>query len=380
MDEPSLIKRDPDRTLPSATHRRRFQNSRRQERIRFDAFVRSLYMPKSEEELRHKIVRELMNFVPGQNAFVNSFHIKKHAIYPILPTHAFSRGFVVVAKNFIHEHPTFRDIEKRPRFQERLISDFVTPAQWHHTSLYNEGYRKEGFNDQIGVSVCRSGPLCTGVAVLRDKWGFSMKDRQRMSTLAPHFDQALSNVRAFEKLQLSLEQSQAQLNASLHGTIWLDQRFHVLAINQRASAWWLEFFPHDQVTSRLPKVLQEWLERCTKTGNPDVESTPKSFVRYLPGARLLVRWICRPEQKSLLLVLERRSLKPTLEDLRPLGLTRRESEVLLWVAQGKTNGEIARILGGSPRTIDKHVQNLLTKLNLENRAGAILLVADLSHG
>jgi DNA-binding CsgD family transcriptional regulator len=76
-------------------------------------------------------------------------------------------------------------------------------------------------------------------------------------------------------------------------------------------------------------------------------------------------------------VLERKIFRPVLEDLRPLGLTTRESEVLLWVAQGKANHEIASILGGSRRTIDKHVQNLLLKLKLENRASAVLLVADL---
>jgi DNA-binding CsgD family transcriptional regulator len=50
-----------------------------------------------------------------------------------------------------------------------------------------------------------------------------------------------------------------------------------------------------------------------------------------------------------------------LEDIRYLGPTERESEVLLWLAQGKTNEEISRILGGSRRTIDKHVQNLIAR-------------------
>jgi DNA-binding CsgD family transcriptional regulator len=62
-----------------------------------------------------------------------------------------------------------------------------------------------------------------------------------------------------------------------------------------------------------------------------------------------------------------------------LGLTSRETEVLLWIAQGKTNAEIAQILGGSRRTMDKHVQNILAKLSLENRASVILLVANLLH-
>ena len=52
------------------------------------------------------------------------------------------------------------------------------------------------------------------------------------------------------------------------------------------------------------------------------------------------------------------------------GLTRRQTEVLGWVAQGKTNDEIATILGNSVRTIEGHVDSLLEKLNVENRVAA----------
>jgi DNA-binding CsgD family transcriptional regulator len=52
-------------------------------------------------------------------------------------------------------------------------------------------------------------------------------------------------------------------------------------------------------------------------------------------------------------------------------LSAREGEVLRWMVEGKRNGEIATILGASPRTVEKHVAVILTKLNVENRASAI---------
>jgi DNA-binding CsgD family transcriptional regulator len=52
-------------------------------------------------------------------------------------------------------------------------------------------------------------------------------------------------------------------------------------------------------------------------------------------------------------------------------LSAREDEVLRWMVEGKRNGEIATILGASPRTVEKHVTEILTKLDVENRAGAI---------
>lgn len=53
-----------------------------------------------------------------------------------------------------------------------------------------------------------------------------------------------------------------------------------------------------------------------------------------------------------------------------LGITRREAEVLLWVAQGKSNKQIADVLSVSPRTINKHLEQLFPKINVDNRAGA----------
>jgi DNA-binding NarL/FixJ family response regulator len=68
------------------------------------------------------------------------------------------------------------------------------------------------------------------------------------------------------------------------------------------------------------------------------------------------------------------------EPLRALGLTDREAEVLLWVAQGKSNAEIATILGISEPTAKKHVSNLLEKLGLESRANAMLRAIEVLMG
>lgn len=51
-------------------------------------------------------------------------------------------------------------------------------------------------------------------------------------------------------------------------------------------------------------------------------------------------------------------------------VTQREAEVLLWIAHGKTNREIGVILSMSPRTVNKHLQQIFRKLNVENRTSA----------
>ncbi len=53
-----------------------------------------------------------------------------------------------------------------------------------------------------------------------------------------------------------------------------------------------------------------------------------------------------------------------------LSLTSRESEVLLWISRGKSNREIGEILSISPRTVNKHLEQVFVKLGVENRAAA----------
>jgi len=58
-------------------------------------------------------------------------------------------------------------------------------------------------------------------------------------------------------------------------------------------------------------------------------------------------------------------------------LSERECDVLQWIKQGKTNWEIAHILGIRERTVKYHVRNILLKLGASSRAHAIALAMSL---
>jgi DNA-binding NarL/FixJ family response regulator len=59
-----------------------------------------------------------------------------------------------------------------------------------------------------------------------------------------------------------------------------------------------------------------------------------------------------------------------------LGLTAREAEVLLWVAQGKSNGDVSSILGCSEKTVKQHLGSIFEKLGVENRTSASLVAVE----
>jgi DNA-binding NarL/FixJ family response regulator len=64
------------------------------------------------------------------------------------------------------------------------------------------------------------------------------------------------------------------------------------------------------------------------------------------------------------------------EVLESLGLTPREAEILLWVSRGKTNPEIAMILGIGLTTVKKHLESTFMKLGVENRTAAAALALE----
>lgn len=66
--------------------------------------------------------------------------------------------------------------------------------------------------------------------------------------------------------------------------------------------------------------------------------------------------------------------------LMPFQLTAREAEVGLWLAEGKSNPEIAAILGLSIRTAEKHVGSILAKLGVENRTTAAVMISSAKRG
>ena len=68
--------------------------------------------------------------------------------------------------------------------------------------------------------------------------------------------------------------------------------------------------------------------------------------------------------------------RPDFSSARPLqalGLTPREAEVLLWVAQGKSNPDLSVILGATEHTVKKHLQNIFAKLGVESRTAATII-------
>lgn len=98
--------------------------------------------------------------------------------------------------------------------------------------------------------------------------------------------------------------------------------------------------------------------RCVATLSMDRQTLEFHFVGQFGPDELLLR-VVAADSASGETLLQRR-----------LGLTAREAEVLLWLSRGKSNRDIGDILGLRPGTVTKHLEQIYTKLGVENRASA----------
>ena len=124
----------------------------------------------------------------------------------------------------------------------------------------------------------------------------------------------------------------------------------------------------------LPDPMPQWLDQAQKSKTGSKAAVMAAF----PGnEQLRLQYMGKLGPNEFLLRLAKDSGAETpAEFSSELGLTTREGEVLQWLSKGKTNRDIAQILGLSPRTVDKHLEQIYSKLGVENRTAAAAIAVN----
>jgi DNA-binding response OmpR family regulator/DNA-binding CsgD family transcriptional regulator len=127
----------------------------------------------------------------------------------------------------------------------------------------------------------------------------------------------------------------------------------------------------------LPETMLQWLEQ-TQAGGTGAKAP--ALASFPNNAQLQLQYMGKLGPNEFLLRLAKDTSSDTPASFRSdLGLTSREGEVLSWLSKGKTNRDIAQILGLSPRTVDKHLEQIYAKLGVENRTAAAAIATNASR-
>jgi len=132
----------------------------------------------------------------------------------------------------------------------------------------------------------------------------------------------------------------------------------------------LQALQADASLARIPFIFltakgeKDDLRSGMNLGADDYLTKPVANAELVQAIEMRLR---RSEQQA------KREFKPDFSSSEPLlslGLTPRAAEALLWLAQGKSNSDIATILGITESTVKKYVQEMFGKLGVETRGAA----------
>ncbi len=122
----------------------------------------------------------------------------------------------------------------------------------------------------------------------------------------------------------------------------------------------------------VPSDVRAWLDQSASAP----ASSPPTPIELAAGSASKLRLLYVGQvgtEERLLRVIEGEAVSDQAVLKSRLLVTDREAEVLLWIARGKSNRDIAEILSLSPRTVNKHLEQIFTKLGVENRTSAAAL-------
>jgi DNA-binding CsgD family transcriptional regulator len=349
---------------------RKLERLRRRDLETLQASISELYVLGDLRAFRSRIVRLLSAVVPGDLAVYAEIDVRSRRVSwdpEVEPALGLADAQSVFTRH-MGDLPIFKRY-RRGEGSAAKISDFMTQRQFRRTAIYNEFFRRVGLEYQIAKGLPGPPGLVTSVSVLRRGRDFSERHRLLLDLLRPHLNQAYRNAQAVDAMQAELATLRNGVDALDRGLVILDTEDRVVLMTTRARQWMQDYFERLPAAG-LPPSLVSWLRRARPPmGRPDDAPPPLPPLTLDRDARQLVIRLVATGEQSVLMLTERRT-EPTPEALRSLGLSRRETEALAWVAEGKTNADIAIILGASVRTIDKHLERVFRKLGVETRTAA----------
>ena len=278
-----------------------------------------------------------------------------------------------VAGKIAMEHPCFAKVMSQKEGHVVLrLSELVDFKKWQEHEIYKNIHQPNNIRDQLVVACCGENYHFTFVHS-RDSV-FTEKDCEMARALTVHVEQAWKNAAQFSLsphlLHNGNERYALNLPRKLESLQWPQEV--VQALQRHSSAPVLTF------RQPLPEDFLIWLTNLHKTMQSDGAKLqkPQPYVSANSESRLTARLILGTGVLGACVVIDIVANNSFADRLARRGLSPRECEVGQWMAQGKRNGDIGKIIGCETSTVRKHVQAIFEKLGVESRAAVIVMLLE----
>ncbi len=249
------------------------------------------------------------------------------------------------------------------------MTDFVTQRDFEDTGLYREAYQHLDARHQMGTQVLIESEMEVILTINRQLKDFNDESLELLDSVKTHFAIACRRLLRERELKerISLLMEHASPGGSLSMT--LDHRGRILETSGDVEKFLADRFK--SLVDGVPLALRTYLAGqvfAVETGSRSFELADDFGGRVevtLLQTGFGTRWtvLFHREQKH--------GVGANGHSMAAMStLSVREKEVLHWIAEGKTNPEIAILLGIANRTVEKHCENIYQKLGVENRIAA----------
>jgi DNA-binding CsgD family transcriptional regulator len=333
---------------------------------KINACLLRLYRELDTEKHTQVMLEILRELVPGDSLGLSIYCPQESFKFISLPENMASEATLQESLQFIHESPFGSYYLATQDASWKLASDFLPTEDYHETQWYLRYLKPVGINYQISGILAVIEGTAHLLTINRTHANFTEPERELLNALHPHLVTSHVNALVFSGAQKSISQLKTVMETAPGAYGYFDANGRVVWMQDKAEAWLAEFFPGEvKNQNKIPHSVQSLLTQSQAKG------TPEHLETQTTTERLAVMISASPLGGSILRL--QREPKTPLPRFRSLAqLTPAENDVLRWMAEGKRNAEIGTILGISPRTVEKHVAQVLTKLAVENRATAII--------
>lgn len=335
------------------------------------AFQREIYELSDVPALKRRLMHALPGVVPAdQIMLMESDLVRQRSVALTDPPNLIAPRLLEAYGRHVADSPLLKAY-RRGKGSAVKYTDFLTQRQFRRTALYNEFFRHIGIEYRIAKGLPGSPGLVTAIYLDRRRGArdFGERDRLLLNLLRPHLNQAYQNATAVDRMRREIALFEEGVEAVDGSIVLVTTDGEPPRMSPRAQRWITKYFgPSRKGGTHLPEALERWLAFRKRPGSDGLDAPHRPLVIEAESARLVLRVVDRGGDRILLLHEQERDVRP--KPLEALGLTPREAEVLAWVAEGKTSGEIATILSLSRRTIEKHLERVFVKLGVETRTAA----------
>ena len=347
-------------------------------------FVRDLYDQRGLEDFADRTMGSLLGIISADRIIYGDFNVERQAARLSMQPSVVKdqdgtvdgavNGALSGLERGFGTHPLYRYYLQTGDGRAHKTSQVMTKSQFQRYGRSDEFTRQLRAKFQMGVFFAAAPAAVTTVLLTRNRRDFSDRECALLSTLYPHLVQAFHNTASLNRFSRDMDELVEMLEGPTSSVIVLAGNGRVKRWTEQARSWIAQYCrtPFPAVENRLPDCFAEWY-RCqlSLVAQETLSPSPRDpLVVERNGRQLTVQLIPDHLRDEHLLLLNEERRDSSWNSLTECGLTPRESEVLAWVAKGKTNAEVGAILQLSGRTVQKHLEHIYQKLGVETRTTA----------